>query len=256
MLTPKWILAHILIVITAVGFSLLGFWQLSRHESRIADNNLMRERLGMAPKPLDELLAEAAGDLASIAYRRATMSGTFLPEEEVLMRSQVHLGAPGFHLVTPLRFESGNGILVNRGWVPIIYDQVPVDEALPDPGVLTVEGWIQESQSRPTFGPADPPEGHLIVANRIDIPRLQQQTSVPLLPVYLVSSGGGEGLPDPVREPAFDNNGPHLGYAIQWFGFAAVGVIGYLFLLRRRIQDGSGTKARSETISKPSNPSS
>jgi surfeit locus 1 family protein len=45
-------------------------------------------------------------------------------------------------------------------------------------------------------------------------------------------------LPRPL--PADDlTAGPHLGYAIQWFAFALVGVVGYAILLRKVWRDGT-----------------
>src|SRR5690606_15568266 len=105
--------------------------------------------------------------------------------------------------------------------------------ALPEEGEVRVEGWVRLSQERPVLGPADPATGRVTVFSRINIPRIGEQVEVALEPVYLVMSGGGEGLPEAVALPAFDNDGPHFGYAIQWFSFAAIGLIGYFFLMRK-----------------------
>lgn len=239
LLRPKWLVSHVLVIALAVGFILLGTWQLDRHRERIESNQRIASRMEEPAQPLEALLQEAGDDLESIEYRHATVTGRFRPDDEVLMRSQVHLGAPGFHLVTPLELSDGRGVLVNRGWVPIIYDTVPVGEASPDPGESSVEGWVRLSQVRPPFGPSEPETGRLIVASRVDIARLQTQVDLPLVPVYLVMTGGGQGLPEQIRPPTHADNGPHLAYAIQWFGFATVGLVGYVFLIRRRLSRGS-----------------
>jgi surfeit locus 1 family protein len=52
--------------------------------------------------------------------------------------------------------------------------------------------------------------------------------------VYVVAIAENEDLPAPVDLPEFDDDGPHLAYAIQWFGFAVVALVGFYFLMRRK----------------------
>lgn len=252
LLRPKWLLAHLAVSVLAFGFIVLGLWQLDRHRERLIGNERGAARLAELPVPLN-LLLDGDGDPDPIQFRRAIVEGVFDTESEVLVRSQVHLGEAGFHVVTPLVGEGGTAVLVNRGWVPLTLDRVPVVEASPPPGRVTVEGWVEPSRERPAFGPEDPSSGRLTVVNRVDIGRIQAQVAYPLAPVYVVQTGGEAGtLPEPVRPPDFDDAGPHLGYAIQWFGFALVGVVGYVFLIRRRRRSSQGTaNARSSTTSKP-----
>lgn len=226
-----------LVLVLAAGFTRLGFWQLDRHQQRLESNETALARLDQP----------ALTDLGSVGeesrYRMAKISGTFDADQELLIRSQVYRGAAGFHVITPLILSSGDAVLVNRGWVPLVLDTVPVAEAPPPAGETVVEGWVELSRQRPSFGPTDPMEGRLDVMSRVDVPRIQQQMEVNLAPVYVVMVGAGGALPEPLGLPSFDDEGPHLGYAIQWFGFAAIVLIGYFFLMRRR------QKARPSTIS-------
>lgn len=249
LLRPRWLLAHLTVASMAVAFAFLGVWQLDRHGQRMAENERGAAHLSASPVPLSDLLAEGV-DPDDIRYRRVTIHGVFDPFSEVLVRSQVHLGEAGFHLVTPMVGEGGINVLVNRGWVPLALDQVPVTEAAPPAGPVTVEGWVEPSRRRPRFGPEDPPAGRLVVFNRVDIDRIQDQIGYQLAPLYLVTIGGEQGtLPEPVKTPAFDDAGPHLGYAIQWFGFALIGVVGYGLLIRRRLPDQVAVNARPSTTS-------
>ncbi|MGD2061528.1 MAG: SURF1 family protein [Acidimicrobiia bacterium] len=230
---PKWLIAAVVVVAFAALFIRLGFWQLDRLQQRRAENQIAEMRLGADPQPLDTLLDEAGDDLESLEYRRVVVTGTFEPAEEILIRSQVELGQAGFHVVTPL-VDDGTGVLVNRGWVPLALDQPPVEDAAPPSGVVEVDGWIHLTQTRPTLGPEDPP-GDIDVFNRVDIARIDEQVPATLAPVYVVALEQGDSeLPVVVDPPDFTDEGPHLAYAIQWFGFAAVGLIGFYFLLRRK----------------------
>lgn len=236
-LQPKWIAATVVVIIIASLFIVLGVWQLDRLNQRHTENAVGEEQLNEPPADFDDLLVQADGDLSAIEYRRAIARGAFDVEGEVLVRSQVYLGTAGFNLVTPLIMEDGSAVLVNRGWVPLNMDTVPVEGASPVPIAGTVNGWIELSQSRPPLGPKDPEGGRLVSVSRIDIDRIQQQLDYPLAPVYLVLENPITGeLPVPLAAPRFDEDGPHLAYAIQWFGFAMVLLGGYFFFTRKQLR--------------------
>ena len=228
---PKWIIATVVVLTLCAVFVRLGVWQLDRLEERRLTNAVAVERLNAEPVELSILMSETA-DLDALQYRRVAVEGEYDPSEEVLIRSQVELGQAGFHVITPLVGDDGYAVLVNRGWVPITMDTTPVDAA-PASGRQTVEGWVHLTQTRPPLGKEEP-SGDLDVLSRVDIERIGHQTPHELAPVYVVAMGeGGDDLPIRVDPPDFTDEGPHLGYAIQWFGFAAVGLIGYFFLMRR-----------------------
>ena len=240
LLTPRWVIAHLVVLLAVVLFVRLGVWQLDRLDERRIENAVGEERFSAESIALSDLLDATNGDLESLEYRRALATGVFASDDEVLIRSQVHLGTAGFHVITPLVGEGGRAVLVNRGWIPLVLDDVPVAEAPPPEGVVTVEGWIHLSQEKPPLGPTDPEDGRLSAMSRVDIDRIQKQTAATLAPVYLVAldDAGGE-LPVPVDMPVFDDEGPHLAYAIQWFAFTLIGLVGYGFLLRKQTQSSA-----------------
>jgi len=234
LLSPRWVVAHVVVIVVAIVFVNLGFWQLRRLDERRTANAVGESRFESEPTGLDVLLGAVGSDLDSLEFHRAVATGSFQPEHEVLIRSQVHQGVAGFHVITPLLTESGRAVLVNRGWVPLGLDQVPVTEAPPPDGLVTVEGWVHPTQLRPALGPQDPGEGRLVTMSRVDIARIQEQVPFHLEPVYLVLLGEQvEGRPVLPTPPTFDDEGSHLAYAIQWFGFALIGVVGYLAIIRR-----------------------
>ena len=226
--------AHVIVVALAILFINLGFWQLRRLEERQLENTVGESRVDADPVELGVLLEASGDDIDSLEFRRATATGVFQPDDEVLIRSQVHQGVAGFHVITPLLGEGGNAVLVNRGWIPLDADQVPVEAAPPPDGSVTVTGWVRPSQARGALGPSDPDDGRLVTMSRVDVDRIQEQVPYELDPVYLSMLDDLEGdLPIAAPAPSFDDEGPHLAYAIQWFSFALIGLVGYFFLLRR-----------------------
>lgn len=239
-------MAHIAILGLVVGFGFLGFWQLQRLDERRATNQLIAERFN---QPHTELSDLENVEPAEAEYLRVVASGVFLPAEEVLIRSQVFQGNAGFHVITPLEYSNGQAILVNRGWIPLLMDEAPVVQAPPPTGTTQIVGWVHLTQERPPLGREESP-GEVDVMNRVDIERIASQTPVDLADVYLVELGEREELPIPVSSPDFTDEGSHFSYAFQWFGFAVVVAVGYMFLVRRRVGQSTGKGlAKSSTTS-------
>lgn len=229
LLKPRWLAALVFTTSVVVVFILLGNWQLERHEELGLDNQIRATRLAAEPLDLGSMLDAAGPSIDSLAYRRATVEGTFDPESEIFVRNQVDDGSAGFHVITPLETETGT-LLVNRGWVPLAAEKPPVPEAPPPEGEVEVEVLVRLSEERPRFGRVEP-EGELTVVNRIDLERLDQQFDE-LMPVWGQLVSGEPGLPRELNVPAFDDDGPHLEYALQWYAFAVIAVGGAVFLIR------------------------
>ncbi|MCU0489237.1 MAG: hypothetical protein MUE67_09825, partial [Anaerolineales bacterium] len=75
--------------------------------------------------------------------------------------------------------------------------------------------------------------------NFVNIPRLSEQMGIHLLPVYIQQSPdpAWTGLPRRSQVELDLTEGPHLGYAFQWFIFATILGSGYPFFIRRQDRD-------------------
>ena len=258
LLKPRWLVGHLFALALVVLFVFLGFWQLERGEEREAYNALLAARLEAPPSPFETLKSEysltaPAEEGDAVAYRRTTVTGRFDPEHEVLLRSRALDGNPGYHVLTPLVLETSEetgdrALLVNRGWVPYALNTPPVEEAAPPEGAVELTGILFPRQV-PAGGlsPRDPAEGRLATVAWVDTARLEKQTPYALEPVYLelatqTPAQGGE-LPVPPPAPDLEP-GPHLSYALQWFSFALIGVVGYAFLMRQVVREERAPRRR------------
>ncbi len=246
LLTPKWLAGHLLALALVVAFVNFGFWQLRRLDQAKERNEVIEARSAMPQQSVAEALA--LGE--EMQYVPVAASGVYSPEDEVLLRGRSTGGGPGFHVLTPLVLDesagelAGQAILVERGWVPYDMDEVPVEAALPPSGPVRVEGEAHPPQVPPSGALAglaarDPAEGALTQSFYVDVARLQPQMPFELVPAYLklraqTPETAGT-LPTPLP-PEEHDIGPHLGYAIQWFSFAIIGVAGYFFLIRSVIR--------------------
>jgi len=85
---------------------------------------------------------------------------------------------------------------------------------------------VRLSEQRAGLGVADPAEGRLTTLARPDIERYAAQLDYPVHPFYLQMTSQD---PPPVDYPVMvalpaPGDGPHLGYAVQWFIFTAIAV--------------------------------
>jgi cytochrome oxidase assembly protein ShyY1 len=253
-LRPRWILSHVLVVLLVVVMVNLGFWQLRRLHEKQAANRAVSSNTALPEVAVDSLLHPgddyAAGH--ATAFRRVTATGTYDVANEVIVRARTVNERPGVWVLTPLRLANGSALVVNRGFLPTAGtpDAVPA-EAEPPAGTVTVHGLVQATETRGTFGATDPSDGRLFDMARADVARIAKQTGYPLFPAYLqlkASDPAQSGaFPSPLPDPTLDE-GPHLSYAVQWFLFSSIAVLGYPLILRRRANKGDETPVSDEPV--------
>lgn len=224
----------------AVLFARLGFWQLDRLAQRRARNAAWTAALRLPPLTLDsaalETIARAPEQFINRPVRAA---GTYVPGADVLLRGRSYDGHPGVHVVTPLRIPgTPRLVLVNRGWAPSP-DAASLDAArVAEPGARAVAGVLQVVPSTENAGqPSISTVGgrRTLTFQRLDRTALARRFGARVLPLYIQQLPGPDSLRTPLRRVAVPplDEGPHLGYAIQWFSFAAIAVLGYLLLIAR-----------------------
>ncbi len=232
----RWSFFILALIVSAVCVR-LGIWQLERLQERKTRNASIISRL---EQPFLELDRDTIAT-PDLTYRRVTASGSFDPVHEIVLQTRSFNGLPGVHLVTPLRLEGlGVAVLVNRGWIPDEASQRPERRRYSIDGVVTIHGLALPSQESSTFfllaDPAPLPGAPPREAWRVlSIDAIQSQIPYPLLPVYIAQSEPLAGSADqPIPISAIDlTEGPHLGYAIQWFSFAAIALLGGAYWIYR-----------------------
>ena len=225
------VLALVLAIAGAAVFVRLGLWQLDRRTERRSWNRGVAERFVAPPVPIDSLPA----DPARARWRRVQLDGRLDLERELALAARTHGGSPGVHLLAPLRRAGRDtAILVNRGWV-YAPDGATADFARWRGDSLASIGYVETypEQRRPLVRSTTNPR----VLLHLDRAAASAALGVPLAPYYIVL--GGEPVPDSagdamarVEPPPLDE-GPHLNYALQWFAFAVIALVGVGAYLRR-----------------------
>ena len=185
-------------------------------------------------------------DTAGAAYRRIRLAGS-CPAGHLILASRSRHGAPGVHLLCLFRTEGGRDILLDRGWLPSADARtvdrahlvaLPADTAIEALAIPFPEG----SASTPrASGPAlEQGDGGVALAEpgprviyRLNRAQASAVTAAPLGAWYAQALGPHDALPVPADPPDL-GEGPHLGYAVQWFSFAAIALIGWIAVVARR----------------------
>ncbi|HEV2749874.1 MAG TPA: SURF1 family protein [Gemmatimonadales bacterium] len=198
----------------------LGVWQVDRLRQRRSRNAQV-----LAHRSRPPMLVTGALSADSARDRRLSARGVYDYPHERLWHGRSYEGIPGVDLVTPLRLLDGSGVLVDRGWAPSP-DGYHVDQAA-----------YREGDSANVLG-----IGVMVPRAPGDVNPASLRDSVPypLLAFVLQQLPTSTDLHGPpqsalLRWPAPElSDGPHLSYAIQWFSFAVIIVVGSLALTRKR----------------------
>jgi len=195
-------------ILVATACVFLGRWQLNRLAQRRARNAVLSARLALPPLPVGRgVTADSA------RQRRVVAQGVYDFSAERTWPGRSFQGTPGVALVTPLRLADGSAVLVDRGWVPSP-DAFHIDHGLyREPDTVAVTGVALV-----------PPRGRGDVDVAGFLPFVIQLEAPEPPP--------NRGLPRRWPPPAFDD-GPHLSYAIQWFSFALIALVGTAVLIRK-----------------------
>lgn len=250
----RWLTLGFVVLILVPSFLLLSRWQLHRLDDRRAANALVVQNNAAAPVPVGQVMTAGApvgsvGD--GLQWRQVTANGTYDASRQVLVRRRPMDGHNGFWVVTPLVTDSGDVVVVNRGWLPASGDATSAQAApAPPTGEVTVTGRLRPSEPAPDPQPADLPGGQI---TDLDITLVAAGSRTYPGYVELVSSNPAQGADlTPIPLPDL-TEGPHLSYALQWVLFAGVAVVGFIVLARREKEtlDTESADAPDESPEKP-----
>jgi surfeit locus 1 family protein len=204
----------------------LGMWQLDRLAWKEGLIATLEQRLSAPPVALPTPDAWPGLTAADDEFRRVTFTAQLANDREALVYTSGSTlrdatGGPGYWVFTPARLGGGAFVMVNRGFVPE-GKQNPATR--PDgelAGPVSMIGVLRWPESPGLFTPAGDPARNLWFAREsIAMAAAKGITAAPFY-VELESPEPPGGLPHAGRlHPTLPNN--HFGYALTWFGLAAV----------------------------------
>lgn len=229
--TSRWMGYLALTIVFAIIASLFGLWQWDRRGQAVEAMDRVENNYDRTPVSLEDFVP--VSDIVTVAdeWTPLLLRGTFVIEDQVLVRTRPRAGQVGFEVLVPFR-TSTDTVLVNRGWVST-GEETDFPDLIPAPptGVVTVEGRLKLPE--PELRGRGAPEGQVATIN-MNI--LQPLTTDTVREDFFVIVSSETPAPDraPLRgERPFLDEGPHLSYTFQWFIFALMAFVGYGWLLRQ-----------------------
>ena len=221
-----------------------GLWQLSRWQQKHA----LRARLErvLVEPPLACGGTPPAPERA--IGRRISLVGRYDESRQFLLRGRLHEGEQGVEVVTPLIVAGGPAVLVERGWLAAVDGATARPADCPEPGERAVVGYVERLERSPAGYPYVRMAGDslaLYSAALLDPDSLAARLPYPIAPYLVRESPGPAVAPWPRRSaPEPPNDTMHLSYAVQWFSFAAILLLGSAWLAWSRRDRRSRKPAR------------
>lgn len=230
--TRRWAGYLALTILFAAVCSGLGVWQLARRTEALVEVSKIDANYDAPPVPLAEALPSPDSFSESQKWLPVTMTGTYLTDDELLVRNRPLNVRPGFEVLTPLRLDDGTVFVVNRGWLPT-GDRQDAPDVVPAPpaGQVTVVARLKAAE--PTLNNRTASGNQIATINLTDVAGRVGQPTYTGAYGLLDSENPAplEPRPTAVVKPIRDE-GPHLSYALQWFVFGLIAFFGLAWSLR------------------------
>ncbi|WGD38620.1 SURF1 family protein [Lysinibacter sp. HNR] len=236
LLSRRWAGYLALTIVFALVCVLLGQWQFARRAEARAEIMRIDANYDAPAVPLETILPTLTSySDEEDKWSTVTATGTYLVDQQTLVRNRPLSGNPGFEVLVPLRLEDGNVFIVNRGWVPTGSAQDSPDNVpAPPEGIVRIDARLKAGE--PTLPNRSAGDGQIAT---IHLPDLAERVELPTFTeaygVLISENPSPESAPQKAAKPERDE-GPHLSYALQWYLFAIMGFVGLGWAARQEFR--------------------
>ena len=231
LLTRRWLLLLLTVVLLAYACLLLGRWQWHRLEDKKAGNAIIRANEDAAPLPADQVLRHGVDPPDDAQYAVVSATGTYDASKTVIVRYQTRDGNPGVDVVVPLMTASGTALLVDRGWFATSNQGLTDASQVPAPptGRVSITGWVRQNAGGSSTEVVN------ASTRAVSSTAIEPAIGVPTYGgfVQLLTESPEPATPLTGADPPDLSNGPHFFYALQWWFFSGLILIGTPWLARR-----------------------
>lgn len=112
MFNPGWKMTIFTLTFAPLLFG-LGQWQLGREQEKIQLQIIYESRMKVPAVEIDEI----DWSQADLNFVKVKASGRFESERVYLLDNKIHEGKVGYEIIDPFVTDSGQTVLVNRGWI-------------------------------------------------------------------------------------------------------------------------------------------
>ena len=227
LMSRRWALFFIAIVLVAWATWLLGEWQFHRLADRKASNAIVERNEHIAPTEAADLLAPGRPVPPEHEWRLVTATGTYDTADTVIVRYRSRDGSSGNDVVVPLVSGDGPALLVDRGWMASDSRGVdPSDVPAPPSGEVTVTGWLRLDATGDSTAVSD----HSTRA--ISSEEIGKALDREVYGGFVALKSEDPPPETPLAGPELPelDNGPHFFYGLQWWFFGVLAIFGFFYL--------------------------
>ena len=236
--SSKWLGYLLLAAIFAAACVGLGRWQMDRRAETLAEINRVTSNYSAAPVPFAAIRDQFGSLAPDREWTQVELRGSYDVEGQRIVRNRPLNGQPGYEVVVPFKVETGETVVIDRGWLPIGNNHPGRPDAVPAPpqGTVTVVARLRPAEPGLQRGA---PEGQLA---SIDLAAYSGELGYPLLTgAYgqLASENpAAADMPFPFPKPSTEE-GTHLSYSLQWFAFGVLMFIGFGYAARQQARNAA-----------------
>lgn len=222
-LNPGWIITALLVIaFSYAAFTILSPWQLNKDAQIVARNELIEQAFEVEPGAYADIY-DATGTIKDDAeWMRAKLTGQYLPDKEVILRLRPVANTPAYHALTPFQLDSGEIIVVNRGFEPFVAGEELVMPAAPQ-GTQTIIVHARKNEALPNTAPMTTTQPVQVYG--INTKQIGELTQLKLATDYAQLAEGQPGEVHFIPIPKLDR-GNHLSYGFQWIAFGIMAPLG------------------------------
>ncbi|GAB3285795.1 SURF1 family protein [Sinomonas notoginsengisoli] len=237
LVSRRWLTYLSLAIVFAITCVLLSRWQMARLDEAKSNIDRVTRNYDAAPVPFTQATGEFASLPTDSEWKQVELRGSYDTTHTKVVRNRPNSGQPGYEVVVPFRLDSGQTVIVDRGWLPIGNKQAGRPDAIPAPPAREASVVVRLRPSEPALD-RGAPEGQLA---SIDLPGYAQQLPYSILTgAYgmLASENPAPAQPAPASLPKPQpDEGMHLSYALQWLAFAVLMFIGFGYAARQQAKN-------------------
>jgi cytochrome oxidase assembly protein ShyY1 len=246
LLSRRWVLFAITVALLAWATWLLGEWQFHRLAERKELNAIVSRNTSAPVAPVSEVLEPDRPVSASEEWRVVTATGTYAPDDTVIVRYRTRDGASGSDVVVPLVTDQGPALLVDRGWLATDNSvSEPVDAPAPPSGEVTVTGWVRVDATGDSTAVSATAAGDALSTRAISSDRIGDALDQEVYGGFLDLKSEEPAPETPLAKAELPelNNGPHFFYGLQWWFFGVLAISGFGYLAydewrKQRVAEG------------------
>lgn len=234
--SSKWLGYLLLAAIFAAGCVGLGRWQMDRRAETLAEINRVVSNYSATPVPFAQVRDQFIRLDTEREWTQVELKGSYDAAGQRIVRNRPLNGQPGYEVVVPFKLDSGDTVVIDRGWLPIGNNTPGRPDSVPAPpqGPTTVVARLKPAEPALQRGA---PDGQLA---SIDLSAYASQLGYPLLTgaygQLASESPSVPNMPFPFPKPSTDE-GTHLSYSLQWFAFGVLMFVGFGYAARQQARN-------------------